>query len=152
MTKFYCQPDMTSWSVLRTFYDGIWKSDHDFLIAFHSNFVYGMHGFRDGEVLLQAEYDVIMISPPGALRTIFHVEFWKSDYNFMIVIYSNFLYAMHGFRDNEVLLPTSYDVIARPPPARTFSCQKVLKLRPRLPERSIVIVHLGRMVSEIRGL
>jgi len=34
----------------------------------------------------------------------------------MIVIHSNFLYAMHGFRDNEVLLQTGYDVIVRPPP------------------------------------
>jgi len=49
--------------------DGFWKSDHDFLIASRSNFLSGMHGFRDNEVLLQAGYDVIVISPPGnALR------------------------------------------------------------------------------------
>jgi len=31
-----------------------------------------MHGFRDNEVLLEAEYDVIVISPPeGAARNFF---------------------------------------------------------------------------------
>jgi len=72
ITMFYCQPDMTSSSVLRQgalhaiFHDGFWKSDHDLPIAFHSKLLSGMHGFRDNEVLLQAEYDVIMISPPGS--------------------------------------------------------------------------------------
>jgi len=51
------------------FHDGFWNSDHDFLIAFHNNFLSGMHGFRDNEALLQAGYDVIVISPPeGAPR------------------------------------------------------------------------------------
>jgi len=48
-----------------------WKSDHDFLIAFHSNFLSVMHGFRDNEVLLQARYDVIVISPPGGASRYF---------------------------------------------------------------------------------
>jgi len=34
-----------------------------------------MHGFRDNEVLLQAGYDVIVISPKGALSANFHDEF-----------------------------------------------------------------------------
>jgi len=34
-------------------------------IAFLSNFLVAMHGFRDNEVLLQTGYDVIVISPPG---------------------------------------------------------------------------------------
>jgi len=38
-------------------YDGFRKIDHDFLSAFHSNFLSGMHGFRDNEVLLQAGYN-----------------------------------------------------------------------------------------------
>jgi len=43
--------------------------DYDFLIAFHSNFLSGMHGFRDYEVLFQAGCEVIVISPPeGAAR------------------------------------------------------------------------------------
>jgi len=38
--------------------------------------------------------------------------------------YSNFLSAMHGFRDNDALLPTGHDVIISPPPegaSRNFS-------------------------------
>jgi len=34
----------------------------------------------------------------------------------MIVIHSNFLATMLGFRDNEVVLPTVYDVIVSPSP------------------------------------
>jgi len=34
-----------------------------------------MHGFRDNEVVLQAGYDVIVISPLGALQDIFLREF-----------------------------------------------------------------------------
>jgi len=33
--------------------------------VFHSNFLSGMHSLRNNEVLLQAECDVIVISPPG---------------------------------------------------------------------------------------
>jgi len=47
------------------FHHGFWKSDHDLLMAFLSNFSSGMRGFRDNEVLLQAGYDVIVISPLG---------------------------------------------------------------------------------------
>jgi len=62
---------MTSSSVLRQgalhalSYDGYWKSVHDFLIKIHSNLLATMHGFRDNEVVLPTEYDVIAISPPG---------------------------------------------------------------------------------------
>jgi len=49
------------------FHDGISKSDHDFLIEFHNNLLSVMHGFRDNEVLLQAGYDVIVISPLGGV-------------------------------------------------------------------------------------
>jgi len=38
---------------------------HDFYIVFYSNFLSGMHGFRDNEVLFKAGYDVIVISPTG---------------------------------------------------------------------------------------
>jgi len=60
MKIFYCQPDMTSWSVLRQgtlhtlCHDGFGKSDHDFLIVINSHFFSAMHGFRDNEVFLQA--------------------------------------------------------------------------------------------------
>jgi len=33
-----------------------------------------MHGFRDNEVLLQAGYDAIVISPLGALQAIFMTD------------------------------------------------------------------------------
>jgi len=132
------QPDMTSSSVLRQaalhaiFHDGFWKSDHDvivilppgafqaifhdgfcksdhdFQIAFHSNILSVMHGLRDNEVLLPTGYDVIVSPPPRALYAIFHVWFWKSDRDFLIAFYSNFLVTMHGFRDNEVLLQTGF--------------------------------------------
>jgi len=71
MIKLYFKPDMTSLSVLRQwalqaiFHDGFRESDHDFLTAFHSKLLSGTPGFRDNEILLQAGYDVIMISPPG---------------------------------------------------------------------------------------
>jgi len=46
-------------------HNGFWKSEHDFLIAIPINFIFAMHGFRDNDVLMQAEYNVIVISPPG---------------------------------------------------------------------------------------
>jgi len=52
-------------------HDGFWKSDHDCLIAFHSNLLSAMNGFRDNEVLLQAGHDVIVISPPEAASRYF---------------------------------------------------------------------------------
>jgi len=69
-----------------------------------------MHGFRDNEVL-PTGHDVNVSPPPGKLHTLFHNGFWKSDHDFQFMIHSNFLATMHGFRDNEVLLPTGNDVI-----------------------------------------
>jgi len=85
---------MTSSSVLcqgalhAIFHDGFWKSDHDFLKVIHSNFLSGMHGFRDNGVLLQAGYDVIVISPLGGVSGDFHDGFWKSDHDFLIAFHS----------------------------------------------------------------
>jgi len=78
--------------------------------------VLGEHGFRDNEVLLQAGYEVIVISPPGALQAILHDIFWKICHDFLIAFYSNVLSGMHGFRDNEVYLVTDLAVIVSPPP------------------------------------
>jgi len=83
----------------------------------------------------------------GAVHAIFHGGFWKSDYDFLIVILSNFLSAMHGFRDNEVLLPTGYEVNVSLPPggaARTFSW-RILKERLRLPDQSSFISYTWYM-------
>jgi len=70
-----------------------------------------MHGIRDNEVLLQTGYDVIVTSTLGGVSAIFHDGLWKSDHDFLIAFYSHLLVTMHGFRDNEVLLQTGYDVI-----------------------------------------
>jgi len=102
-------------------HDGFWKTDHDFLIAFHSNFLSGMHGFQENEVLLQAGYDVIVISPLGVAHAILHNGFWKSDHEFLIAFHSKFVSVMHGFRDNEVLLQAGYDVIVISPPGGRFT-------------------------------
>jgi len=72
----------------------------------------------------------------GALNTIFHDGFWKTDHDFRIAFHSDFLSAMHGFQDNEVLLQTGYDIIVISPPGgapRNFSW-RILKERPRLPD------------------
>jgi len=52
--------------------------------------------------LLQAEYDIIVISPQEGALGDFQDGFWKSEHDFPIVIYSNFLSGVHGFRDTEV--------------------------------------------------
>jgi len=78
--------------------------------TFHSNFLSGVHGFQDNEFLLQAGYDVIVISPPGGAPEDFSWRILKDDYDFLIAFHSNFVSGMHGFRDNEVLLPNGYDV------------------------------------------
>jgi len=69
-----------------------------------------MHCFRDNEVPLPTGYDVIVISFLRAFQVIFYDVFRKSDHDFLTAFLSNVLSEMHGFRDNEVYLPTGYDV------------------------------------------
>jgi len=122
MIRFYCKPDMTSlwllrqWALRSIFHEGFWKTDQDFMIMIHSNFLAVMHDFQDNEVVLPTIYDVVVSSPVGAFQVIFHDIFWKSDHNFLMVIHSNFLAAMHGFRDNKVIFQARYDVIVISPP------------------------------------
>jgi len=71
-------------------HDGYWKSDLDFLIVIHSKFLSAMHGFWDNEVLLQAGYDVIVISPQGGASGVISWRFWKSGHDFLLVIIGNF--------------------------------------------------------------
>jgi len=59
----------------RTFLDGFWKSDHDFLIALYSIFSAVMHGFQDEEVLLRTVYDVIFSSSLGGVS---HKLCWRN--------------------------------------------------------------------------
>jgi len=49
-----------------------------------------MQGVRDNDVLLQAGYDVIMISLLGGFQAIFHDGFWKSDHDYLLVVNGNF--------------------------------------------------------------
>jgi len=74
-----------------------------------------MYGFGDNEVFLQDWNDVIVIYSPGGTASTFFDWFWKSDHNILIVFHSKFLSDMHGFRDNEILLQTGYDVIVISP-------------------------------------
>jgi len=55
--------------------EGFWKIDHDFLIAFLYNFLSGMHGFRDNEVLLPTENEVIVLFP---LVGVSHSFCWRN--------------------------------------------------------------------------
>ena len=50
---------------LGAFFYGFSKSNHDSLLAFHSNFSSAMHGFRDNEDVRPNGYDVIVISQLG---------------------------------------------------------------------------------------
>jgi len=78
----------------------------------------------------------------GALQMIIHDGFWKSEHDFMIVIQTNFLFMMHGFRDNEVLLQAAYVVIVIYPlggAAGEFSW-RILKEWPWLPD-DILKIH-----------
>jgi len=78
----------------------------------------------------------------AALQAIFHDGFWKSDHDFRTVIHSNFLSAIHSFRDNEVLLPTGYDVIVISPLGSVSHrfCWRNLKERPQFHNRGFVYV------------
>jgi len=139
ITRIDCKPDQTpSWFLCQgalqaNFNYRLWNSDHDFLIAFHCNFLSQMHGFPDNEVLLPTGYDVIVISP---LQAILHDEFWKNDHDFLIEFASKYLYGMHGFRDNEVWLQAEYDVIVIYPlgGASGDFAWRILKELPWLPD------------------
>jgi len=84
ITRFYCKLDMTSsWffrqgALQAIFHDGFSKSDHDFLIAFHTNVLSRIHGFRDNEVLLPTGNDVIVISTLGGVS---HRFCWSNGMN-----------------------------------------------------------------------
>jgi len=95
-----------------------------------------MHGFWDNKVLLQAGYNVIMISSPRSASDDFSGRILKSEHDFLIVIQSNFLFVMHGFRDNEILLQAGYDVNVISLPGGTSGefFWRILKERPWLPD------------------
>jgi len=102
---------------------------------------------RRSYVDLRRRYDVIVIYPPGVASRYFtwwilKERPWKSDHDFPIAFHSNFLSAMHSFRDNEVLLPTEYDVIVISPSgvtSRNFKW-RILKARPWIPSQFNICV------------
>jgi len=116
ITRLYCQPDMTSSWFLNQgalhihVHDGFWRSDHDFLIASHSNFVSGMVSE------ITRFYCKPDITSSWFLRQGALYGFWRSDHDFLTAFHSNVLSAMHGFQDNEVLLQSRCDIIAISPP------------------------------------
>jgi len=88
----------------------------------------------------------------GALHALFHDGFWKSDHDFLIIILSNVLATMLGFRDNEVVLTSGYDIIVSPPPGGCcthFFMTDSEKATITSWWRSIVTFYLGCIVSEI---
>jgi len=83
---------MTASSVLRQralqgiFYDGFWKSDHDLLIAFHSNFLSVMHVSEITWFYCKPDMTSSWFLRQVALHAIFLNEFWKSAHDFLIVV------------------------------------------------------------------
>jgi len=105
-----------------------------------------MHGFHNNEVSLQARYDVIVIFTLGGTSANCYDGIRKCDHDFLIVFHCNFLSALHGFRDNEVLLLTGYDVMVIFPLGDALGgfSWRILKERPLLPD-SVLYQRLSRM-------
>jgi len=80
-----------------------------------------MRGFRDNEVFLPTENDVIVISPLGALPAIFHDVFLKRDHDFVIVFHGNFyLGSMASVITRFNCKADNYDVIVISPLGGAF--------------------------------
>jgi len=114
-------PDMTSsWFIRKMalqaiFHDGFWKSDHDFLITLHINFLYECMVFEITRFYCKPDMTSSWFHRQRALHAIFLDGSWKSELEFRIAFHSNFLSGMYGFRDNEVLFQSGYDVIVISP-------------------------------------
>jgi len=95
MTRFYCQPDMTSSWFLRLAFHTLFMTNserviYDFLKAVYINFFSCHAWFPSNEVLLPTGYDVIVSPPSGVLWAIFHDEFRKIEHDFRIAFHINF--------------------------------------------------------------
>jgi len=64
----------------------------------------------------------------GALRLIIYDAFWKTEHDLLIVIQSNFVFMMHGFRDNEVLSVTNIRRDMQPDDANQSEISDVWKI------------------------
>jgi len=71
-----------------------------------------MHGFRDNEVLMQAGFDVIVISPPwGAARKFFISDSeWATPILYLFCIVTTSI--VHRFQFNELFMFAGNDIIA----------------------------------------
>jgi len=72
-----------------------------------------MHGFRDNEVLLQAGYDVIVISPQRSLYAILHNGFWKNDPDFIFIFIWHLLSILNGLDVIWAKLPPKRQMIEK---------------------------------------
>jgi len=104
--RFYCQPDMMSSSVLRQgalktlFHEGFWKSDHNFLIAFHSKFYLRCMISKITRFYCKPNMTSSWFLRQGALHAILDYRFWKGDPDFILVLYCNYTSIVHRFRFN----------------------------------------------------
>ena len=85
-----------------------------------------IHRFRDNEVFLHTENDVMNKSPPGGAVYSFQQRNLdrKSENGFLLVFNSNFISIMHRFLDNDIFWQTGMDVMVLYPlggAVRTFS-------------------------------
>ena len=83
----------------------------------HSKFSSVIHSFRDNEVFLQTENDVIYLSQlGGAVYNNPNDGIRKSENGCLFLFNSNYISIMHRFRDNDVYLQTGNDVMVLCPP------------------------------------
>jgi len=92
ITRFYCKPDMTSSWFLRQgalyaiLHDGFWKSNHDFLIAFHSYFLSGMHVSEMTRFYCKPDVTSSWFLRQGALHAIFWLPILNGRPRFFISV------------------------------------------------------------------
>jgi len=142
ITMFYCQPHMTSSSVIRQGrFRRFFRTDSErasmtsWLWSIVTLYVRCMVS-EITRFYCKPDMTSWWYFHQVALRAIFHDGVWKSDHEILKAFNSNDSSGMHGFRDNEILLPTGYDVIVIYPPGVASSnfSWRILKERAWLPD------------------
>ena len=80
--------------------DTIWNNDNGFLLVFVSNFTSIMHRFRDNDVFLQTENDVMVISPLGGAARSFRwriLKGWPQVYIHALLTYFAYLQPLKSY-------------------------------------------------------
>jgi len=139
ITRFYCKPDMTSSWFLRLgalqmiVQDAFWRASMTCWLCSIVTFYLWCMVSVITRFYCKPDMMSLWFLRYGAFQAIFRDGFWKSDHDFLIALYTNFLSMMHGFRDNEVLLPTGNDVIVISPLGGVSHrfCWRNLTERPR---------------------